>query len=337
MENPYKLLGVEKSASQKEIKSAYRKLALELHPDKNPNNKEAEEKFKQVTAAYEILSDELKRQEFDNGTSQSYSYSTPNDFLNNMGINFEELFGGSFGRKKRSIKGEDLHKSITIEFMEAIRGCSKIIKIGRPEECKNCSGNGSKDGNSIRTCATCKGSGKIKYNQGFIQVINTCSACSGNGFEILEFCKNCKGKGTIEKEESIKILIPVGIDDNTTMRVIGKGMPSNHNAEPGDLYLMVSIKAHNRFKRIGSTIQTEEEINYLDAILGAEIKVETVNGTSTLNIPSGTQPNSMFKIAGQGIKNGDHIVNIKVKIPKSINEKERELLTKIRGDSEKNI
>lgn len=310
-------------------------MALELHPDKNPNNKEAEEKFKQITAAYEILGDENKRKEFDSGGRANFS---PDDFFRNAGINFEDLFGGGFKRKQRTTKGEDLNKAITLEFMEAIKGCQKTIKIGRPENCKPCSGNGSKDGNSIRTCSNCQGTGKTTYKQSFMQIVNTCGTCGGMGFEILEFCSNCKGKGAVEKEEIIKVSIPAGVDESTTIRLHGKGMPSEYNGESGDCYLNINIKSHSKFKRAGSNIQSEEEINYLDAILGANIEVETVNGVAKLEIPAGTQPNSLFKIRNEGVnKNnikGDHIVGIKVKIPKNLSEKEKQLLNQIRTEIE---
>ncbi len=306
---------------------------MEFHPDRNPNNKEAEEKFKEISAAYEVLGDESKKAKYDqwgdvsNNPNPDFNQDIFDEILKRHGFDF-------FGGRSKSIKGEDIQKTISLDFMDAIKGCTKNIKVSYPAACKSCNGNGAKDGKAIKTCENCRGQGKVGRRQGFMQILSTCPGCSGEGFQILEPCTACSGNGAINKDEIIKVNIPVGVDDTTTMRLAGKGFASDFGGPPGDLYLLLRIIPHSKFKRIGSNIQSEEEISYLDAILGTKIKVETVQGIFDLNIPAGTQPNAMLKIAGKGVESknkGDHIVNIKVKIPKAIPEKEKELLNTIRS------
>ena len=316
---------------------------MEFHPDKNPGNKEAEEKFKEISAAYEVLGDDDKRKQYDTygDITSRAQQQRPVDFedvLRNMGFGGggfsfnEDFFGGGRGRK---LRGEDLRKTITIDFMEAVKGTTKTFKVAYPVRCSSCSGNGSKDGKSLKTCATCNGTGKVGYRKSFMQVLNTCNTCKGEGFEVIEICRPCGGNGAVNKEETLKITIPAGIDEQTTMRLMSKGAPSEMGGEPGDLYISLNIKPHPKFKRVGSTIQADEEIHYIDAILGTSIEIETVHGVSKLDIPPGTQPNNMIKVASKGVHKdkikGDHIVNVKVKIPKNITDEERDLLLKIKN------
>jgi molecular chaperone DnaJ len=339
MNDLYKVLGVEKTANDKEIKNAYRKLAMEYHPDKNQGNKVAEEKFKEISAAYEVLSDADKRKQYDlygntnpKNTAQASNFD---EILRNMGFGGGFDFGDIFGSaRSRKVRGEDLKKTITINFMEAVKGSVKTFKMYYPAVCKNCNGKGAKDDNSVKTCNVCNGSGKIGYKQGFMQVVNSCNSCGGRGFQIIDKCQSCNGNGEISKEDNIKITIPAGIDENTTMRLSGKGLPSEYGGENGDLYIALVIRPHPKFKRAGVNIQSEETISYLDAILGTAIDVETTHGVEKLNIPPGTQPNNIIKIKNKGIfkdhVRGDHLVNVKINIPKQISDEEKELLMKIK-------
>ena len=319
---------MEKNADQKKIKNAYRKLALEFHPDRNAGNKEAEEKFKEISAAYEVLNDPDKRSKYDQYGDLNpafENYSDPiNDFFKHAGFDF-------FGGRPRRTKGGDIRKNLHLTFMEAVKGCSKNVKVSYSVTCNSCNGNGAKDENSIKTCITCAGRGKVGHRQGFMQILSTCGSCSGQGYQITEKCTSCRGSGAINKDETIKVNIPAGVDETTTMRLSGKGCLSDLGGENGDLYLILKIGSHHKFKRFGANIQSEEELSYLDAILGTTIKVDTVQGVFDLKIPQGTQPNSMLKLNNKGIEKGDHIVNIKVKIPKNISIEERTILEQIRN------
>lgn len=330
MKDPYKILGVSKQASQDEIKKAYRKLAVAYHPDKNPDDKNAEEKFKEISSAYEVLSDQEKRNMYD-----TYGDIDPRNVNVNRGfnpfdhINMDDIFG--FNGRRRSTRGDDIRNSIRIDFMEAVKGCTKNVVIERPKECTSCKGNGSKDGNNIDSCQGCGGSGKVGINKGFLQILQTCRECMGNGVVIKEKCQECFGEGFKKESETLKVKIPVGIENGSIMRLLGKGAPSNYGAEPGDLYLSIIVSPHLKFKRDGNNIFSEEEIEYTDAILGAKIVTDTIHGTVKLKIPPGTQPGNILKISGKGINKGNHLVGIKVKIPEKLSEKEKELLEELRN------
>lgn len=346
MKSPYEILGVKKDASEDEIKSAFRKLALQWHPDKNPNNPEAEEKFKEISSAYDVIGDPQKRKQYDmfgsvgNGSQPGHGYGAPpidiEDLFNRSGFNIEDLFGGR--QTRRSTKGEDLQQVLSISFMESVNGCTKHISVSYPFECKSCKGSGAKDGN-VKTCESCKGAGKIGYRQGFIQVVRTCDGCRGAGYEIIEKCTTCNGSGEDKKTEKIKMAIPQGIENGTVMRLAGKGMDSDLGGPSGDLFLHVRVEPHKKFTRIKDNIHTEEHVNYLDAILGNKIKVETVHGNVSVDIPAGTQPNAMLRVSGKGIvtKNskGDHIVKVLISIPTSLKEEDRKILEELRDKSNK--
>jgi molecular chaperone DnaJ len=330
MNDLYSVLGVKKDANEQEIKKAYRQLAHQYHPDKNPGNKEAEEKFKELSAAYEVLSDSTKRQQYD-----TYGSTKPNqppvdmgDIFNNLGFDLSEMFGQKARRKAR---GQDLRHHLNLSFMEAALGCAKSLEVDYPFGCKPCTGNGSKDGKNLRTCPVCNGAGKVGRRQGIMQVLTTCSACRGNGEQVLVACDDCKGTGQQHKKEVLKVSIPAGIDDSTTMRLAGKGLASDIGGNHGDLYLTLRIAPHSKFKRAGDTVITEEKVSYLDVILGTKIDVETIHGNVVLKIPAGTQPSSKFRIQGKGINSGDHIASITVTIPKDPSKEEKELLTKLKN------
>lgn len=330
MNDPYNTLGVEKDASEAEIKKAYRKLALDYHPDRNPDNQDAENKFKEISEAYEVLGDPEKRQMYD-----QYGHTNPQniDPFENMrsGLGFD--LGDIFGHKARSTKGPSLRQNIVVDFMEATKGCSKTIAVDYANECKDCNGNGSEGGINLDTCDICQGSGRVGTQRGFIQVLRHCDKCQGRGTIVKKVCNICNGSGQNTKTEKLKITIPPGIDNGVIMRLAGKGMPGMYG-ENGDLLLSIYVKPHDQFIKHGMDIYTEETIDYLDAILGSDKMVSTIHGIVKLKIPCGTQPNSMLKITGKGIdaksNKGDHLVKIKIKIPTNISDKDRELLLKLK-------
>jgi len=339
MKNPYETLGVSKTASEDEIKKAFRKLAIQHHPDKNPDNPQAEEKFKEVNSAYEILSNPEKRQQYDiYGTidprQQATSGFDPFDIMRGSGI-FDDSWFGGFGRKRRGMRGDDIRKSIVIDFMEAAKGCVKNLQVEYPYNCTTCKRTGAKDGKAVKECTTCHGHGKVGRNQGMLQILTTCPSCMGKGKIIVEKCPECLGKGVKHKKETLKVTVPAGLENGTSMRLAGKGMPSPYGTENGDLYIVAKVMPHAKFKRDGLRIYTEEDVNYIDAILGTKINVETIHGVVKLTIPSGTQPGSILKIKGKGIignsNKGDHLVGINVKLPTKLTEEEKDLLEKLKS------
>lgn len=344
MKNPYEVLGIPKEAKEDEIKKAYRKLALEHHPDHNAGSPESEEKFKEINAAYETLNDPEKRNLYDTyGTTDPRqaqgSTVDPFDFVRQSGgFGFPPDFfdfNNNYGRQhKQSTKGSDITRNLSVTFMEAALGTTKDITIDYPYQCTSCHGTGAEFGKALKKCETCGGQGKLGQTNGFMQVIRTCPACRGKGKIILITCPDCSGGNKI-RSETIKVHIPIGIDNGSGLRVSGKGMPSAITGEAGDLFLIIDMAPHPKFKRDRTTIYSEEEIDYIDAVLGTKIEVETIHGPVNLKIPAGTQPNNVLKIKGKGIKNddveGDHLVGLKVIIPTRLSAKEKELLEQLKG------
>ena len=360
----YEVLGVDKSATDDDLKKAYRKLAKKYHPDANPDNKEeAEAKFKEVNEAYEVLSDKQKRQMYDQfgfdgpqyGGGQGggyYSYGSGfdgfggfTDFgdLGDLGDIFSSFFGGGSSRSRSSNgprKGADLKVSLDITFEEAYKGVEKEISINRNETCKSCNGSGAKAGTSPVTCGACNGTGKIK------QVVTTpfgqmatqkvCSTCGGTGKVIKEPCPDCKGKGKVRKSVKIKVKIPEGIDDGQTIILKGEGEPGVNNGPKGDLYIVVRIKRHNIYSRKGEHVFCEVPITFTGATLGTEIEIPMVDGSKEkYKIPEGTQTGTRFTIKNKGFKSvngnwrGDFVFTVTVQVPKKLTHEQRELLVEL--------
>lgn len=338
----YNILGIPKESSDDEIKKAYRKLALKYHPDKNPNDLEAENKFKEISSAYSIIGDPEKRKNYDlYGTDKSQKNSgfsdNPFDQMRSSGF-FDDFF---YGRNQRRdpIRGDDTRKPLQIDFMDAVNGAVKNINLEFSYSCTSCKGTGAKDSTSLVECSVCSGRGKIGHNQGFVQILTTCNKCMGSGKIIIEKCQDCNGKGTKKKTELLKLSIPAGIDNGITMRLAGKGEPSHYGGVNGDLFITVYVNNHPEFKRNGLDIYSIKEIDYIDAILGSETDINTIHGSVKLTIPPGTQPNDVLKIDQKGIitKNrisGNHLVQISIRIPKIISEDKKKLLLQIRDIEE---
>ncbi len=363
----YEVLGVNKNATDDEIKKAYRKLAKKYHPDANPDNKEAAEaKFKEVNEAYENLSDPQKRKMYDQfghggpqgfggqggpfGQGGYYSYSSSgfdgfSDF-GDLGDIFSSFFGGGFGgrnsqnRRNGPSKGADLNVRMEITFEQAFSGVEKEIVITRDEECTHCHGTGAKPGTSPIKCPTCHGTGQVTQVQntilGQMQTTRTCSACHGTGEIINEPCEYCHGKGTVRKQPKIKVKIPAGIDDNQTVVLRGEGEPGKKGGAKGDLYITVKVKKHSIFTRKGNNVLCEIPITITQASLGAELEIPMVGGSKEkYKIPEGTQTGSKFNIRNRGFRSinsnsiGDFIFTVIVQTPKRLSKEQRELLTQL--------
>ncbi len=356
----YEVLGVDKNASDDELKKAYRKLAKKYHPDANPDNKkEAEAKFKEVNEAYENLSDPQKRRMYDqfghngpqgfggeNGGYYSYTTSGFDGFdMGDIGDIFSSFFGGGFNSRSNRqnngpTKGADLRYSMEITFEESYLGVEKEINITRDDICDTCKGTGAKPGTKVETCTMCGGTGQIRQVQttilGQMQTTRTCPTCHGEGKVIKEHCENCHGKGTIRKPARIKVKIPAGINENETLVVNGEGAPGLKGGPKGNLYITVHIKRHNIFTRQDYNVLCDIPITFTQATLGAELKIPMVaGGTETFKIPEGTSTGTRFRIKGKGFKavnrnyQGDLIFTVEIQTPKRLSREQRDLLMQL--------
>ena len=362
----YEVLGVSKTATQDEIKKAYRKLALKYHPDRNKGNAEAEEKFKEAGEAYGVLSDETKRQQYDQlgpemfERAQAGGGAGGNPFgggfggFSGSGMDdiFDMFFGGQGGRGSRSSnagpqRGADLRFDLEISFEEAAFGVEKEINLYRDETCEHCHGNGAEPGSKVETCPECHGTGYVRFTQNtmFGQMVNErpCSKCHGEGKIVSNPCKECRGKGTVKKNKKLKVKIPAGVDNGSRLRVSGEGEAGAKGGPSGDLYVYLYVKQHKFFDRDGTTVICEVPINIVQASLGAEVKVPTLDGAVTMKIPEGTQPGKVLRLKGKGIPSlrgglrGDQLVRIKVVVPTKLNDKQKDALRAFAEISKDNI
>ena len=353
----YEVLGVQKNATDEELKKAYRQLAKKYHPDANPNNKEeAEKKFKEVNEAYEVLSDKQKRSIYDqfghsgpNGYSSDFSGFSGFDGFSGFGggnggfdVDLGDIFSSFFGGSTRSqrqngpVRGRDLRVRIEIAFEEAAFGITKEITINRDEQCDTCHGSGCKPGTTTETCKVCNGSGQVKSVQntilGSFSSVRTCEHCGGSGKIISNPCVDCKGRGTVRKQRKIKVNIPAGIDNGQIISLRGEGEPGLRGGGPGDLYITVSVKPHSVFTRKGDSLFCNVHISFAQAALGAIIDVPTLSGVEQYDLAEGTQTGSIFTLKGKGIKNingrgtGDLYFTVIVDVPKKLNSEQRDLL-----------
>jgi len=353
----YDVLGIARGASQREIKSAYRRLAVRYHPDKNPGDKEAEGRFKEAAEAYAVLSDESKRERYDRfgkqGVSGGFSGFDPQtfgDFSDILGEFFGFGFGDMFGQRRRGggHPGADLRYELELELREAAFGVDREIEIPRLESCEACSGLGTAGGAAPASCQACGGRGQVRFTQGFFTVARTCPQCGGEGTVVVDPCKECRGKGRVERRRSIQVKIPAGVDTGTRLRLTGEGEDGRRGGRTGDLYVDVLVRPDERFVRQGYDVGSEAEISYPQAVLGTSLKVETLHGEETLEIPPGTASGARFQLRGKGIQRlerggrGDHVVVVRLRVPhpRELSEEELEQLrelaelsgSEVRGD-----
>ena len=343
----YEALGLQKGASDEEIKKAYRKLAKKYHPDLNPGDKTAEEKMKEVNAAYEILSDPEKKARYDQfghaGVDPSYGggggqYSGFEDF--DLGSIFDSFFGGGMGggqtRRSGPRKGESIRASVTLTFEEAAFGCQKQITVNRVETCPDCGGCGAKAGTSAETCPDCHGTGQIKTTQrtilGMMSTSSPCSRCRGTGKIIKDPCPSCRGAGSLRKQRMITVQIPAGIDHGQTISVRGEGNAGQNGGPAGDIFVTVNVTPHEIFKRRGQDVMVELPVTFVQAALGAELEAPSIDGKISYNMPEGTQPDTVFRIRGKGIPNlngrgrGDQFIKVKIEIPRNLTREQKDIL-----------
>ncbi|MCI8979363.1 MAG: molecular chaperone DnaJ [Clostridia bacterium] len=343
----YEVLGVQKSASDDEIKKAFRKMSKKYHPDLNPGNKEAEEKFKEVNEAYQVLSDSDKKSKYDQfghaGVDPNFGAGGG---YGGAGFDFGDIFGDIFGgfgggfgggRRNGPRRGNDIRRVIDISFEEAAFGCTKKMNIQTQEKCDECGGTGAKKGTTVTTCSHCNGTGRVKTQQrtilGYMTTETTCPQCNGEGKIIKEPCRECRGTGAVRRNKTIEVQIPSGIDDNQTIQLSGKGEAGSKGGPNGDLLITVRVRPHDIFQRRGNDVFINMPISFVEAALGANVKVPTIDGGCVeLTIPEGTQAGTRFRMKGKGIpylrskSRGDQYVTVEIEIPRNLTQKQKELL-----------
>jgi molecular chaperone DnaJ len=342
----YEVLGIDRAASAEEIKSAYRKAALKWHPDRNPQTKqEAEEKFREATESYSILSDPQKRAIFDRygyaglsrgGFDGGVNQTIFDEFQDIFGdfFGFEDIFGGRRSGK-RSQRGADLRYDMKLSFEEAAAGVNTKIRLPRLDFCESCNGTGAKAGTGAVACVTCAGRGQVHYQQGFFTISRTCPDCRGAGQIVREACPDCRGQGRIERTRTIDLRIPPGVDSNTRLRVPGEGEPGDNGGPPGDLYVVLDVKTHPYFERRNADLYCTVPVTVVQAALGAAIKVPGLNGEETVKISEGTQTGEIVRLKGKGLPDphgggrGDLYVNIHVVTPTKLTREQRRLLEQL--------
>lgn len=346
----YEVLGVARDAAQADIKKAYRKLALELHPDRNPGDAEAEEKFKRASEAYSVLSDADKRARYDRfghdgpgvapgGGFSGFDPSVFGDFADVLG----DLFGFAGGQQRRGggprpTAGADLRYDLELTFEEAVFGCEKTLAVPRLETCGDCRGSGSADG-VIDTCSACNGQGQNYFRQGFLTVSRTCPQCRGTGRKVKNPCPKCRGAGRTEVRRELTVTIPAGVDRGARLRLAGEGEAGEHGGPRGDLYVFLEVAEHERLEREGNDIIGEVEVSWAEAVLGCTRSIETVHGDRELEVPPGTNHGTQIRLRGEGVaavsgrgRKGDHVAVITVKVPRArdLSSEQRELVERLR-------
>jgi len=340
----YEVLSVTRDASDQELKTSYRKLAMQFHPDRNPNNPEAEERFKQCSEAYQVLSDADKRAAYDRyghaGVNGASGGGNPFQGQGDLGDIFGDLFGEMFNmgghrRTSRAQRGRDLKYEMPLEFEEAVFGKEQEIKIRRAEVCDDCSGTGSEKGRQPETCQQCGGRGQIRSQQGFFSVARTCPVCSGTGSIVRNPCKTCHGEARITREHKITVKVPAGVEDNTRIRYSGEGDAGKFGGPAGDFYVVLEVKPHKFFERDGDDLHCVIPVSFPQAALGTELEVQTLEGTEPLKIPEGTQSGKEFKLRGKGVPHlnqhgkGDLVVEVRVQTPGKMSKQQKELMRQL--------
>ena len=340
----YEVLGVSRTASDQELKAAYRKLAMQHHPDRNPGNKQAEERFKDCSEAYQVLSDPQKRAAYDRfghaGVGAAGADGGPFGGAQDIGDIFGDLFGEMFNmgggrRTSRVQKGRDVRFDLTIGFEEAVFGKETTVTVRRMELCHDCKGSGAASGRGPTTCPHCQGRGQVRYQQGFFSIARTCTACGGSGTVISDPCQTCRGEGRVERQHQIEVSIPAGVEDGTRIRYQGEGDSGRFGGPGGDLYIVLHVKTHKIFDRDGNDLRCVVPISFPQAALGAEIELTTLDGEVKLKVPEGTQSGQEFRIRGKGVPylneygRGDLIAQVVVKTPAKLTKQQREMLKEL--------
>ncbi|WMQ74406.1 MAG: Chaperone protein DnaJ [Sodalis sp.] len=340
----YEILGVSPDAEEREIKKAYKRLAIKFHPDRNPGNAEAEAKFKEIKKAYEVLTDVQKRAAYDQYGHAAFEQGGMSgggfsgsaggaDFSDIFGDVFGDIFGG--GRRQGAGRGADLRYNIELSLEEAVHGVTREIRIPTLEECDVCYGSGAKPGTSAVTCPTCHGQGQVQMRQGFFAVQQTCPTCQGHGKIIKNPCAKCHGHGRIEKSKTLSVKIPAGVGTGDRIRLTGEGETGEHGVGAGDLYVQVQVRKHSIFEREENNLYCEVPINFAMAALGGEIEVPTLNGRVKLKVPAETQTGKLFRMRGKGVKSvrggsqGDLLCRVVVETPVKLNERQKQLLREL--------
>ena len=358
----YEILGVSKSASQDEIKKAYRKVAMQHHPDRNPGDKAAEEKFKEAAEAYEILSDADKRAQYDRFGHQAFGQGRGGGGFNGGGMNMDDIFSnfgdifgddspfGSFfggggggrsssGRRARGTRGSNLRVKIKLNYEEMAKGASKTIKVKKYVSCTTCGGSGAKDKNSVQTCGTCGGSGQVRRVQntflGQMQTVTTCPTCNGEGTTVVNKCTACKGDGRVYGEETVTIDIPAGVQEGMQLSLNGKGNAGERGGANGDLIVLIEEEAHAQLHRDGLNVAFDLHISFPEAVFGTQVEVPTIDGKAKIKIPAGTQSGKIFRLKGKGFpsvnsyEKGDQLIQVNVWTPQHISTEEKAMLDKM--------
>lgn len=347
----YEVLGVARDVGEAELKKAYRKLAMQYHPDRNPDDPQAEARFKEVSEAYAVLSDPEKRAMYDRfghqglrGQGMDPGFANAEDILSQFSDMFGDLFGfGGGGRRgggrgggQRIRRGSDTEFALELDFLEAVHGTSKEVSVPRLALCTGCSGTGAEAGSKPQSCSTCGGAGQVIQGQGFLRIRTTCPTCAGRGSVITNPCKQCDGAGRTRVVDTLTVAVPAGVDTGLQLRLSGKGNEGDPGAPPGDLYVHLQVRPHERFRRNQNDILVEVPVSYPQACLGGEIKVPTVDGEESLEIPAGTPSGKVFTLRGKGVPQlgrrggrGDHHVQVVVAVPTKLSSEEEELIRKL--------
>lgn len=332
----YEVLGVEKGVSEADLKKAYRRVAMKFHPDRNPDDKDAEDKFKEANEAYEVLSDPQKRAMYDQyghaGMNQQGGFGGGGaDFADAFGDIFGDIFGG--GRRRRGPQpGSDLQYNLTLDLEQAVKGAEVKIDIPTMVACQPCDGSGAKPGSKVGTCTTCNGMGQVRMQQGFFAVQQACPHCGGSGKKIEEPCTSCRGKGVVRETKTLNVKVPAGVDNGDRIRLSGEGEASHNGGHNGDLYVQINVRPHALFERDGADLYCDVPITIVDAALGAEIEVPTLEGRVKLKIPAETQTGKMFRLRGKGVKpvrsnhTGDMLCRVVVETPIHLTKRQKDLL-----------
>lgn len=343
----YEVMGLDRGASEQDIKKAYRQLALKYHPDRNPGDTVAEDRFKEAAEAYSVLSDSQRRGQYDrfghagvsSGAGAGFDPGTFADFSDILGdlFGFGDMFGGGGRRGRAANRGSDLRYDIELTFEEGAFGKQTRIRVQRHETCGECNGSGGAKGSGPTACPTCQGRGQVRYQQGFFSIARTCGQCNGSGQIIRDPCRACRGEGRVVGEKTLDVKIPPGVDTGSRLRISGEGDSGSQGGPRGDLYVIIHVGEHEFFERRDEDLLCHVSLSFAQSALGSEIVVPTLDGEERLKIPAGTQPDSVFRIRGAGVPRsggrgrGDLYVNVSLSVPTRLTREQRELITKLAG------